>query len=258
MVSPRPERPVPLVPSSPQRCIGSIALIEWKLFWRIPQAAFWTFFFPLFLLLLLGSVLGARQGHEASLVPGVTGMVLASTSYYSIGTVIAHYRSSGFLKRLALVPIPTWQFLAGQMLSRGAVVLLSGLLLAAAGRWVLGVPISAHPLTLGCVLAVGIPAFLATGFAVGSVARSVEGANSMAALLFFPMTFLCGAYFPVHSLPGPLQALAAALPLTHFLDGLRAAISGAGPHAVVADLIILTLWGLVGSLVSVSRFRWTT
>lgn len=257
-MSARPRRSATRRALASSRCIGGIALIEWKLFWRIPQAAFWTFFFPSFLLLLLGSVLGGRHGDISFLVPGITGMVLASTSYYSVGTVIAHYRSSGFLKRLALVPIPTWQFIVGQMLSRGAVVLLSGALLVAIGRWVLRAPISAHPLTLSAVLAVGVPAFLATGFAIGAIARSVEGANSMAALLFFPMTFLSGAYFPAHMLPGPLRAVAAVLPLTYFLNGLRAAASGIGPSAVLVDLGVLLLWGLVGFLVAVSRFRWTT
>lgn len=238
--------------------LWSIVVMEARLFWRTPQAAFWTFFFPAFLLVLLGSVFGQHPGQMAFLIPGLLGMVLASTAYYSVGVVVTHYRSTGFLKRLALVPIPTWQFVAGQMVVRAAVVLLVGVELMAIGAGLFHVRPSTHPLTLAAVLATGIPAFLATGFAVGVLARSVESANSIASFLFFPMTFLSGAYFPIHMLPGVLRPVAGALPLTYFLHGLRAAAGGLGPAAVLTDLAVLSVWGVMGILVAVRRFRWTT
>ncbi len=235
-----------------------LVLMEARLFWRTPQAAFWTFFFPAFLLVLLGSVFAREPGQMVFLVPGVLGMVLASTAYYSIGVVVTHYRSSGFLKRLVLVPIPAWQLVLAQMLVRGAVVLAVGVELLAIGAGLFDVRFSARPGTLAAVMCVGVPAFLATGFAVGVLARSVEAANSIAAFLFFPMTFLSGAYFPVEMLPAALARLSGALPLTYFLRGLRAAARGGDASSVVTELGVLALWGLIGAVVSVRRFRWTT
>lgn len=235
-----------------------LALMEARLFWRTPQAVFWTFFFPAFLLVLLGSVFARQPGQMAFLIPGILGMVLASTAYYSIGVVLTHYRSTGFLKRLVLIPIPTWQFVLAQMLVRCAVVLAVGAELLAIGAGLFHVRPSAQPLTLAAVMAVGTPAFLATGFAAGVLARSVESANSIAAFLFFPMTFLSGAYFPVEMLPGALRHLSGALPLTYFLRGLRTAARGGGPAEVATELAVLAFWGAVGAAVSVRRFRWTT
>lgn len=236
----------------------SIVLMEARLFARTPQAAFWTFFFPVFLLALLGSVFGRTREHIEFLIPGLLGMALASTSYYSVGVAVTQYRSSGLLKRLALIPIPSWQFVAAQMLVRAGVVLAVGAELVVMAWMVFGARPAANPFTLGVVLAVGIPAFLASGFAVGVLAPSVESAGSLASVLFLPMTFLSGAYFPTDRLPAVLEHLAAALPLTYFLHGLRQAVAGAGLRGVAADLAVLTAWGAVGTAVSVARFRWTT
>lgn len=234
-----------------------LTCMEARLFWRTPQAVFWTFFFPAFLLVLLGSVFARHPGQMVFLIPGILGMVLASTAYYSIGVVVTYYRSTGFLKRLALIPVPAWQFVLAQMLVRGAVVFAVAAELLAIGAGFFHVRLSAQPLTLTAVMGVGTAAFLATGFAVGVLARSVESANSIAAFMFFPMTFLSGAYFPVEMLPGALQPLSGALPLTYFLRGLRTAAGGGGPGSVVTELAVLALWGAVGAVVSVRRFRWT-
>lgn len=230
--------------------------MEARLFGRTPQAVFWTFFFPAFLLAVLGSVFG-RPEYVQFLIPGLAGMVLASTSFYSIGTLVTHYRATGFLKRLALVPIPSWKFVVAHMLLRGLIVLLVGLELAVLGMLLFGLRLSANPLTLVAVLAVGIPAFLASGFAVGVLAPSVESAGSIASLLFFSMTFLSGAYFPIEQMPEILQRLAKALPLTYFLHGLRVAVSGIGPHEILSDLAVLAVWGAAGGAVAVGRFKWT-
>lgn len=240
------------------RRVLSIVLMETKLFVRTPQAAFWTFFFPAFLLVLLGGAFGRSPGRMEFLIPGLLGMVLASTSYYSVGVAVTQYRSSGFLKRLALIPIPTWQFVVAQMLVRAGVVLAVGVEMLVLGVLLFGARPAANPLTLVAVLMVGIPAFLASGFAMGVLAPSVESAGSLASVIFFPMTFLSGAYFPVDQMPGFLERLAAVLPLFYFLHGVREAAAGTGPDGVLVDLAVLALWGAAGAAVSVVRFRWTT
>ncbi len=238
------------------RHVWAALVMEARLFRRTPQAVFWTFFFPAFLLALLGSVF-QRPGHVQFLIPGLLGMVLASMSFYSVGVVVAHHRRSGFLKRLALVPIPAWQFVAAHMLLRALVVLCVGVELAGLGVLLFGARLSADVLTLVAVLAVGIPAFLASGLAIGGLAPSVESAGSIASLLFFSMTFLSGAYFPTDRLPEILGYLAKGLPLTYFLHGIRAAAAGVGLHEVLTDLAVLAAWGVAGSVVAVTRFRWT-
>lgn len=240
------------------RHVVAVGLMEARLFWRNPQVAFWTFLFPPFLLVLFGSVFGQSPGYMAQLLPGVFSMVLASTAYYGVGVAIAQYRASGFLKRLALVPIPTWQYVVGHVLARCAVVVGVGAELLIIGAGVMRAPLGFDPLTLALVLAVGIPALSVTGLGVGMLARSVEGANAMASFLFFPMVFLSGAYFPVAAMPPVLQRLSEVLPLTPFLRGLRAAYAGLAPAAVVADTVLLAGWGLLGVFVAVRWFRWTT
>ena len=55
-----------------------------------------------------------------------------------------------------------------------------------------------------------------------------------------------GVYYPVSVLPGPVQLLAAASPMTYTLDGMRRAlIDGSGPGAVAPDLLALVAMGVV-------------
>jgi len=52
---------------------------ERRLFWRNPSAAFFNFFLPLILLLLIASVF-AQKSHELEvLIPGVAGMSVMAT-----------------------------------------------------------------------------------------------------------------------------------------------------------------------------------
>ena len=66
---------------------------------------------------------------------------------------------------------------------------------------------------------------------------------------------LGGVLYPVDVLPTSLQHLSRLLPITHAVDGMRAALlSGASPALIAADLRALALFALVGFPVSVLAF----
>jgi len=66
-----------------------------------------------------------------------------------------------------------------------------------------------------------------------------------------------GVYYPVTVLPGPVQAMAWASPMTYTLDGIRGAlIEGRGPAAVAPDLLALVLMGVVLLPLGLLTFGW--
>jgi ABC-2 type transport system permease protein len=69
--------------------------------------------------------------------------------------------------------------------------------------------------------------------------------------------FLSGLFFPVDVMPTWIRPVINAMPLTYLADGLRQIIVGAILlHPLRVDLIGLTVWLAVCSVLAVRFFRW--
>jgi ABC-2 type transport system permease protein len=74
-----------------------------------------------------------------------------------------------------------------------------------------------------------------------------------------PAILLSGIMTPIRSMPAWLQPFTMVNPLRHFADLLRAVLlRGAGPEAVLPQLIFLTVFGVALATISSLRFRKTT
>jgi lipooligosaccharide transport system permease protein len=65
-------------------------------------------------------------------------------------------------------------------------------------------------------------------------------------LVLTPMTFLSGVYFPIHQMPGWLQAIAQVLPLTAAVELVRPLMIGQVPADIVRPLLVLAAYALGG------------
>jgi lipooligosaccharide transport system permease protein len=63
-------------------------------------------------------------------------------------------------------------------------------------------------------------------------------------LVITPMMLLCGVFFPVSQLPGPLQAVTQFLPLTHAVELVRPLMSGAVPSNIALHLCVLAAFAV--------------
>jgi ABC-2 type transport system permease protein len=71
------------------------------------------------------------------------------------------------------------------------------------------------------------------------------------------MLLLCGAFVPVEALPGVLQVVAKAFPLTYFATPFRSVmVDGVGLPAIGRDLVVLLAWTIGSWIVAVRTFRW--
>jgi ABC-2 type transport system permease protein len=104
---------------------------------------------------------------------------------------------------------------------------------------------------------VGTATFLAMGFALSSLASTVETYGAISNLAFFPMMLLSGVYFRIDGAPQWLQKAIFILPLAPFLRMLRAVFNdGASLAGHVAGLAIIAGWTIVCFIIAVKRFRW--
>lgn len=232
-----------------------------RLFWRNREAAFFSFLFPILLLVLLGSVYGDEpiEGVRAStyLVAGLLGYGIAATAFAGLAITLVVRREAGLLKRVRGTPLSATVYIAAVIASEVIVIALQAIAQIGIGRYVLDARYPESPGAFTAVLLLGAGCFAAMGIGITSLVRSAEGSSAVVNAIYLPMAFTSGAFFSTQSMPGILEALSEILPLTHLLRLIRSTfVEGAGLASEPAALVALLAWGLVGLFFAVRRFKW--
>ena len=97
--------------------------------------------------------------------------------------------------------------------------------------------------------------FAAPGLVVTAYARGYEYFNFYMTLIMTPMFILCGVFYPVSSLPGPVQSAVQFLPLTHAVEIIRPIVVGQPVTDLGLHLGALALFGLVSTWAATILFR---
>lgn len=247
---------------------------QWKRALREPITLGWMFVLPLAVLLTFGftpmsggawrstpecSALWSQpETYAGFLMTGLIGLNTASTGIFGLGLVLVQARSLGILQRFVLTPQPAWVFVGGQMLASSAIVGLATVLLLVAGHAVLQV---SWPQQLGAwsvIMALGCLTFLSLGYALAASMHEVRTAQVVGNTVFLLFMCLGGVWTPLTSLPTPVYWLSHILPLSHFVEALRAVGYLDQPlSAVLPALAVLVAWSLLATLVSIRQFRWS-
>lgn len=232
-----------------------------KLFWRNREAAFFSFLFPILLLLLLGSAYGDSEidGVRGAtyLVVGLIGYGVAATAFASLAITLVVRREQGLLKRIRGTPLSPAVYLAAVIASTVIVIALQVSAQVLIGRFVLDADWPAAAGSLAAAVALGAAAFAALGLAITGFVRSAEGSSAVVNAIYLPMAFLSGAFFSTERMPAFLEGIAAVLPLTHLLDVIRDAyVAGDGLSESAGAVAAVTVWGVAGLVVAVRMFRW--
>jgi ABC-2 type transport system permease protein len=228
---------------------------ERRLFWRNPSAAFFNFFLPLLLLLLVASVFAGEADELDVLIPGIAGMSVMATTFNAFSFNLTFLREEGILKRVRGTPIPTGSYLAGVIGSAVVNAFVTVALVILIGNLLYGVEWPREPLTLVLFTLLGVICFAALGIAFSQAIPNVDSAPAYSNAVFLPVIFISGVFYSVDDLPPVLEAIAQVLPLKHVIDGLSAGVVGASVGTGVAAAVAGG-WALAGILLSARFFRW--
>jgi ABC-2 type transport system permease protein len=232
---------------------------EQLIFWRSREAAFFVFFFPIMLLLLLGAVYnGTYRGHQEIdyLVAGLIGYGVANTAFGGLAILLVVRREMGILKRVRSTPLPPADYLGATLVSMLLVFALQALAIVVVGRVVYGASWPPRPFSLLVLCALGAAAFAGMGLGLSGLIRSAEGASAVVNAIILPMAFLSGGFGPTSRYPQFLQDVAEILPLKHFIDALTGVMLDSEHVSGQAGLIVMVAWGLAGLVVAERVFRW--
>jgi ABC-2 type transport system permease protein len=229
------------------------------LFWRNREAAFFSFLFPILLLVLIGSVYGDEpiEGMSAPtfLLIGLLGYGVAANAFAALAITLVVRREAGLLKRVRGTPLGPEAYLSAVIGSTVVVIALQVAAQLFLGVYVLDADWPERPFLFGFAILLGAAAFAALGIAITTVVRTAEGSSAVVNAIYLPMAFISGVFFSTEDMPAFLQAVSEVLPLTYFLDLIRASfVEGESfePSAVAAVVV----WGLVGLVVALRGFRW--
>jgi ABC-2 type transport system permease protein len=231
-----------------------------RVFWRVPQAAFFTVLLPVMMLVIFGALNGGqldelRTTYKHYLLVGMTVFAVVGAAYGNLGARITWRRETGIYQRLRTTPVPSWALLAGQVAGAVTVVIitLTTLLAISAVFFDIAMPTS-WPLFIATML-LGTACFASLGAALSTFITSVEATDPVVFATMLPLAFISGVFQYVDD-SSFLAKVAGLFPLRHLLLANSYAFGLPTAGSVAGHLAVVTAWTALGLVVAVRRFRW--
>jgi len=249
-----------LSPAMPRsRVIGAYleeARSECLRYMRAPGFMLPIMLFPAMFYLLFGVLMARSNGADAARYLlasyGVFGVM--SPGLFGFGVSLALERDGGLLTFKRALPMPPGAYLLGKMLmamvAAGVVILLLLTMAVTLGHVALS-PLQAGAMLLTGML--GVLPFCALGMFVGTLIKG-QGAPGMLQLVYLPMSFMSGLWFPLPMLPKFLQQIAPIWPSYH-LDMVAMAAVGLHGESILAHVLVLLGFAVGFLLLAARRLR---
>jgi ABC-2 type transport system permease protein len=208
----------------------------WHSFLRRRTAVFFTFFFPLLIVVIFGALVQTQPASGGLFteppiyyVPGYLAVVVLFTPLSRVGSEVARHREGNRFEKLATTPLSRTEWLVAQTAVNVVVIGLAALMLLALVVALTGatIPLSATVIALlvGYVV-LGVALFCGVGAIIGSLAGSQDGVIAASNGIALPLLFLSETFVPLDLLPTWFRPATALSPLTYFARGVRATTAG--------------------------------
>ncbi|MGX4736120.1 ABC transporter permease [Kitasatospora griseola] len=211
-----------------------------ELYTRAVQPALW--------LLIFGETFTRLKAIPTGGIPYLDflapGIIAQSAMFIAIfyGIMIIWERDSGVLTKLLVTPTPRAALVTGKAFAAGvkAVVQAAVVVVLAA---VLGVGMTANPLRLlgvAVVVILGSAFFSCLSMTIAGIVLTRDRLMGIGQAITMPLFFGSNALYPVDLMPGWLQAVSRANPLSYQVDALRGLLIGTPSHLAL-DFGVLAL-----------------
>ncbi|MGN7830527.1 ABC transporter permease [Pseudoxanthomonas sp. 22568] len=197
-----------------------------------------------------------ERRSAVNIVPGLIGVILTMTMVLFTGVAIVRERERGNMELLIATPVSSAELMIGKVLPYIAIGLIQTTVVLALGMWLFDVPLNGSVWHVYVAAILLIAANLTLGLLISTRAQSQFQAMQMTFFVFLPSILLSGFMFPFSGMPRPVQWLAEALPLTHFLRLIRGImLRGASLWELWPDVLALLAFTTVMMSAAILRFR---
>ncbi|MFC5720676.1 ABC transporter permease [Streptomyces gamaensis] len=216
-----------------------------ELYTRAVQPALW--------LLIFGETFTRIRAVPTGGVPYLDylapGIIAQSAMFIAIfyGIQIIWERDSGVLTKLLVTPTPRAALVTGKAFASGVKAVIQAVVIVAIAA-LLGVALTWNPLRLLAVVPVvllGSAFFSCLSMSIAGIVLTRDRLMGIGQAITMPLFFGSNALYPVSAMPGWLQAVSKANPLSYQVDALRGLLIGTPAH-LGTDLAVLGLAALLG------------
>jgi ABC-2 type transport system permease protein len=210
--------------------VGSEFRAGARAFLRRRTAVFFTFFFPVIIVLIFG-VLVQSQPTGGGLfaeppgyyLAGYLAVVVLFTPLSRVGSEFARHRAGSRFEKLATTPLTRWEWLLAHTLVNvfvigAASLLIFGLVVALTGA---AVAVGPHLALLIPFVALGVTLFCGLGAVLGRLADSQDGVIAASNSIALPLLFLSETFITPGLMPEWIRPVTQLSPLTYFARGVR-------------------------------------
>lgn len=226
--------------------IIEIFKIELILYTRDFFGFFFTFAFPVLMLLLFGSIYGNEPstfmnglGTMDVSVPAYSAMIVGVTGLMAFPLTLANYKDKKIYKRFDATPLGKGIMIGVQTSVNLMMTILGFALLFVVGKLVYNIHIEGNWFMISLALLVSIAAIFSIGFLFTAISPTVHINNLLCYTSYFIMIFLSGATMPKELFPDSIKSISAFLPLTHAVNVLQGTFRNAAISEYRSSMIIL-------------------
>lgn len=228
--------------------------LELTLLARNGESLLLTLGIPILLLVFFANVdvLPIDGEPIAFLAPGVLALAVLSTSFVNLAIATGFEREHGVLKRLGATPLGRPRLLAAKTLS---ILVVEAAQIGA--LWGIALALGWDPRPqLGFLTAVVLGTVAFAGLAL-CLAGALKALVTLAAAngLYLVLLLLSGMVIPLSELPGPVRALARALPSGALAEAVRGSLT-AGQAVPGRAWVVLAAWAVAAPVAATRLFRW--
>lgn len=210
----------------------------------LPTLLFPPMFYVLFAVLM---PFGRESSWQAAhyLLASYTVFGVMAPGLFGFGITVAIERQRGWLTLKRVAPMPAGAYLTAKLvmaMAFGAIIFLIMAVIAMLAADV-RLPLTAW-LALLAVATFGVLPFCAIGLFIGTVA-SGQGAPAVVNMIYLPMAFLSGLWFPLMILPAFIQQAAPIWPAYHLGQIALTAIGQPSRGSLLIHVVVLAVFTLV-------------
>ncbi|MFE3179437.1 ABC transporter permease [Streptomyces violascens] len=255
LVPPRPRTGWRVLPAR----VGALCAVELQklrhdraeLYTRAVQPALW--------LLIFGETFTRIKAIPTGGIPYIDylapGIIAQSAMFIAIfyGIMIIWERDSGILTKLLVTPTPRSALITGKAFAAGVKALIQAVVVIAIAA-LLGVALTWNPLKLigvGVAVVLGSAFFSCLSMSIAGIVLTRDRLMGIGQAITMPLFFGSSALYPVSIMPGWLQAVSKANPLSYQVDALRGLLLGT-PTRLGLDCGVLLLAAALGILAASS------
>ncbi|MFJ5229181.1 ABC transporter permease [Kitasatospora sp. NPDC088391] len=227
-----------------------------ELYTRAVQPALW--------LLIFGETFTRLKAIPTGGIPYLDylapGIIAQSAMFIAIfyGIMIIWERDSGVLTKLLVTPTPRAALVTGKAFAAGVKAVIQAAVVVVLAA-VLGVGMTWNPLRLlgvAAAVVLGSAFFACLSMTIAGIVLTRDRLMGIGQAITMPLFFGSNALYPVDLMPGWLQAVSRANPLSYQVDALRGLLIGTPSHlaldfgvlALATALGITAASGLLGRL----------